>query len=296
MSNSPLVTVMIPCYNSSSTLARAISSLIAQSHENWEAILIDDGSVDHPEKVLEQFADPRIRAYRNSENQGRGACRQLALEKMRGQYLTMLDSDDWILPDKFAKQLEILNRNPQIALVSSAMYLMLSDGSLAGVARFGISEDIQVLPALEGPGTLPIAHAPIMVRQQVLQGRSYDVSLKFSEDLDFFLPILLQHSFAVTKEPLYVYSFEDNQTLTKWRSQLRSQRQIFAKYKSQYFVEVQMKSVVSWMKELFAPILISLKKGRTLAQASEAEALEFKRGSAIVSERSKKRFRAPTGA
>ena len=97
--NDDLISVMIPCYESSKTLAKALASLMLQSHKNWEALVVDDGSADHPEKIIQFFKDSRIRYFRVPENRGRAYARQVALDNMRGDFLTMLDADDWILPN-----------------------------------------------------------------------------------------------------------------------------------------------------------------------------------------------------
>ncbi len=92
----PLVSVMMPCYNSAGTLPLALASLVAQTYENWECILVDDGSTDRPIDIVEQASDKRISFFRLDRNMGRGVAQQAALDYATGDYLCMLDADDWL--------------------------------------------------------------------------------------------------------------------------------------------------------------------------------------------------------
>ena len=89
---SPLVSVMMPCFNAAETLPMALASLLAQTHARWEAVIVDDGSTDATWDVLRAVDDPRLRVERFPENRGRGAARQRCLEMARGDFLSMLDS------------------------------------------------------------------------------------------------------------------------------------------------------------------------------------------------------------
>ncbi len=119
--STPLVSVIMPCYNATSTLPMALASLLAQTYENWECVLVDDGSTDAPVAILERIDDPRIRYIRLPYNQGRGVARQIALDNVRGDLITMLDADDWIYPNKLEMQYLQMVANPHLALISTGM-------------------------------------------------------------------------------------------------------------------------------------------------------------------------------
>ena len=99
-----MVSVMMPCFNAEQTLPMALASLRAQSHESWEAVVVDDGSSDGTWDALNDFGEPRLRLERFDTNRGRGAARQRCLEMARGDFLSFLDADDWLFPNKLAPQ------------------------------------------------------------------------------------------------------------------------------------------------------------------------------------------------
>ena len=120
----PLISVITPFYNASNTLVYSLRSLLYQSYQNWECILVDDGSEDNPQLVINQFHDSRIKYYRLDKNRGRGAARQYALDQAKGDYLCFLDADDWIYPHKLQSQLEAMQDHQNLAILGSGMEYM----------------------------------------------------------------------------------------------------------------------------------------------------------------------------
>src|SRR5689334_8143428 len=102
----PLVSIIIPTYNRSTLLLRAINSALGQTHRNIEVIVIDDGSTDDTQRVLKSLTDTRINCYL-TRNQGASAARNYGLQRSKGEYITFLDSDDEYYPEKIERQLEV---------------------------------------------------------------------------------------------------------------------------------------------------------------------------------------------
>ena len=109
-----LVSVIIPCFNSNKTLPRALASVLAQTYQNWEIILIDDAS---SALYQSKFNDPRIRLFRNEINLGPGASRQKGFEVSKGEMICFLDSDDILSRDKISNQVELLRNTPNAICV-----------------------------------------------------------------------------------------------------------------------------------------------------------------------------------
>jgi glycosyltransferase involved in cell wall biosynthesis len=105
--NKPEVSVIIPTYNRANIISRAIRSVLAQTYENFEIIIIDDGSTDNTEEVIQSFSERRIRYLRHKVNRGRGTVRNKALTEARGEYIAFLDDDDEWLPTKLERQLQV---------------------------------------------------------------------------------------------------------------------------------------------------------------------------------------------
>ena len=105
MPSLPLVTVIIPSYNHAQYIRTAIDSVLAQTYENLELIVIDDGSRDNSHAVISEYSDhPNVTMILNTQNRGQSAAVNQALAASRGKYIALLPSDDWFLPEKTALQ------------------------------------------------------------------------------------------------------------------------------------------------------------------------------------------------
>lgn len=198
-----LVSVMIPCYESADTLPRALASLAAQSLDDWECVVVDDGSTDHPRDVVERFDDRRVRFDRFDTNLGRGAARQRALELARGKYLCMLDADDWYFPDKLALQTERMERDADLRVLSGSMAIVDEGRRLDGLRPRATPDGTsRVFDRLACP---PVPHAPSMVLLERARQHRYDPTLTRSQDTDWMLRLLRGGRYAVLPEAVYAY-------------------------------------------------------------------------------------------
>jgi glycosyltransferase involved in cell wall biosynthesis len=107
----PHFSVVIPVYNRAPLLGQAIRSVLAQSDQDFEIVVVDDGSTDDPGSMVKDFADPRI-VFLRQENRGGGAARNTGIEHARGRYIAFLDSDDHYLPHHLAAMRKLLADNP----------------------------------------------------------------------------------------------------------------------------------------------------------------------------------------
>jgi len=92
---SPLISIIMPSYNSASFIHDTLQSVIEQSHENWEILISDDGSTDNTLEIVKYFNDPRVKIInREAENLGAAKSRNLSIAVAQGDYIAFLDSDD----------------------------------------------------------------------------------------------------------------------------------------------------------------------------------------------------------
>ncbi len=101
----PLVSVIIPTYNRAHLLGRAIQSVLDQTFEDYELIVVDDASTDDTEEIVNAFSDPRLRYVRHGENRGAPAARNTGIQVSNGAYVGFLDSDDAWHPEKLDRQI-----------------------------------------------------------------------------------------------------------------------------------------------------------------------------------------------
>lgn len=197
----PLVSVLMPAFNAANTIEFALASLFAQSYANWECVIVDDGSTDETRKLLSEVVDPRVKVICFPENQGRGMARRASLEAAVGKYITMLDADDWLYPDKIEKQVAFLERHEDVVLHSMGM--AISDGDeIVSVRRVDATVDRN----LDTLHRIFIPHAPSMIRRSAIGGVSYDSRFKLAQDQDFLRRVLIGKRYVVVSDIGYCYS------------------------------------------------------------------------------------------
>ncbi len=108
MTEKPLVSVIINCYNGEKYLREAIDSVIAQTYENWELVFWDNQSTDSTREIVESYKNPKIHYYYASEHTPLGEARNLAVEKANGEYINFLDADDVWSSNKLDEQVKLI--------------------------------------------------------------------------------------------------------------------------------------------------------------------------------------------
>ncbi len=196
---SPLVSVLMPVYNAENSILYSLSSLLAQTYKNWECVLVNDGSTDSTLEKVSIINDDRIRVFSFERNCGRGAARKKTLELARGKYITMLDADDWIYPQKLQMQVGYLQAHSQISLHSTGMAIT-DQNFLVGVRSGGNTRgDYSTFHVLSIP------HAAAMIRREAIANESYDENLVFAQDQDFIRRILVGRKYITIPSAYYVY-------------------------------------------------------------------------------------------
>jgi glycosyltransferase involved in cell wall biosynthesis len=202
----PLVTVITPCFDDNDTLPLALTSLMTQTMGDWECVVIDDGSRPGVRPIVEAFGDPRLRLHSFAENRGRPVARQKGLEMARGQFICMLDADDWYYPDKLRWQLEVMRSRPDLVAVSAGMAVVDRCCRLTGMRTF--AEDPLEIRTCQPPCPPRIAFSPIMIRRHIALAHRFNPRLKRSEDPDYLMRILGGERYGVMARPVYVYREE----------------------------------------------------------------------------------------
>ncbi len=141
MKNRPLVSIITPSYNTSEYIVETIESVLSQSYENWEMLIVDDCSTDNSVEMVKKYVeqDSRVKLLINSENTGVALTRNRAIEESTGEYIALLDSDDTWLPNKLEKQIELMLRE-NIMMSFSSYDIMNKNGDNTG--SFLINEKV----------------------------------------------------------------------------------------------------------------------------------------------------------
>ncbi|MCZ6782766.1 MAG: glycosyltransferase family 2 protein [Proteobacteria bacterium] len=199
----PVVTVCIPTFDRERTVGAAIESVLAQTFEDFELLVLDDASTDGTVALASSYArsDPRVRVVPGERNAGTGVMRQRGLELARGHYVANLDSDDRAHPERLARQVAYLDAHPDCALLGTWARRVGVGDRPRGLYRRPLSaEAIRARLLFENC----FKNTTVTGRRDVLQKFGYR-PLRVCEDVDLHVRIALVHPVANLPEVLGVY-------------------------------------------------------------------------------------------
>lgn len=187
MSHTPLISVIIPCYNHGRLLQKAIDSVRQQSYANLEIIVIDDGSTDNTKEVAQQNPDVH---YIFQSNQGLSAARNTGIRHSKGEFLVFLDADDYLYAGAIATNLAYISKNQKLAFVSGSHdKVYTASGEVQPVVKTVPTDHyINLLK-----GNYIGMHAAVLYRRWVFDDFLFDTSLKACEDYDLYLKVARKH-------------------------------------------------------------------------------------------------------
>lgn len=174
------------CYNSENSLKHSVDSLVNQSYQNLEIIIVDDGSSDRTPKILEAISkfDKRIKTYFPGRV-GRGKALNYGLSKCSGQFIAVNDADDYSKPDRIEKQVDFLNQNPAVGLLGGRKEI--AEGDKIWIDEVIIYDCDLRRAFIKGQ---PIQHSTVMFRKEIIdQVGGYNEHIKFLFDRDIFLRV-----------------------------------------------------------------------------------------------------------
>jgi glycosyltransferase involved in cell wall biosynthesis len=185
---SPVFSIITPSYNRAKILPRAIQSVISQKFEDWELLIIDDGSIDNTKDIVQDFIDPRIH-YIYQSNRERGAARNNGIRHAKGEYICFLDSDDYYLENHLSvMHSEIENSNNVKAFYYTD--LLIED-------KKGIHKIITKSVAGEHPVNFAFNNLlqcnATCIHRDLLMENQFDERFTVWEDMHLWLRILLKH-------------------------------------------------------------------------------------------------------
>ncbi|HVF56482.1 MAG TPA: glycosyltransferase family A protein [Pyrinomonadaceae bacterium] len=211
----PLVSVVVPAYNYGRYIAETLENLRAQTYENWDCVVVDDGSTDDTGEIVRRFAerDARVR-YVAQKNQRQAVAKNTGLAQSGGEYVQFLDADDLLERRKFERQVEYLESHPEVDIVyGGARYF--TDGREQELLYAMIGEDKAWMPEISGAGrpvvrqllidNIMVINSPLVRRTVVNEVGPFDTALPLVEDWEYWLRCALAgkrfefHDFAETR-------------------------------------------------------------------------------------------------
>ena len=207
-----MISIIIPLYNKEGSIAQALDSVMAQECQDFEVIVVDDGSTDGGAAVVENYGDPRIRLVRQ-ENAGVSAARNRGIEEARGEYVAFLDADDVWMPG-FLAEIEALQREFPQCRAQATNYVFNSNGVKSPTI-------LRKIPFCEERGVLvnyfevaSCSHPPVWTsavcieRRLLLEIGGFPVGIKSGEDLLTWARVAVRTDWAYSMKEMAQYNFD----------------------------------------------------------------------------------------
>jgi glycosyltransferase involved in cell wall biosynthesis len=223
----PTVSVIIPVYNVENYIRETIESVLDQNYQDFEILVVDDGSPDRSIEIVQQFADPRIKILRQA-NGGLASARNCGIRQASGEYIAFLDADDRWMPEMLQLHLNHLEQNPEIGVSFSPSTLIDLAGKPLSAALHPKLHHIQLADLFRcnvvGNGSAAVVRQAVCtaVKLPAATGkpdRYFHESLRANEDTEFWLRIAIQTHWKIEGIP---------QPLTQYRVNPHSLSRNFA--------------------------------------------------------------------
>ena len=242
----PLITVLLPVYNSENTIADCLKSILKQSFKDFNIYIYNDNSTDNTINVISSFLyDTRIKLFHSQENNGISYALNFLIEKVKTKYIARIDADDIMMPDRLEKQLNFIERNPQCSFISSKAILINNDNKILGITKGS--------PYFPTQNTfIPnkyilknhIIHPTVFGKSSFFKKNPYDENYKRSEDHELWVRTYKSSSHVFMDDPLIFYRLSHISSKPFLES-LKSEKKIIMKFSSNsYFGFIKLFNLV----------------------------------------------------
>ncbi|HIH96832.1 MAG TPA: glycosyltransferase [Thermoplasmata archaeon] len=199
----PKISVVMSVHNGEKYLKEAIESVLRQTYQDFEFIIVEDASNDKTDKILKSFDDPRIKIIRNQENLGLTKSLNKGIKAAKGKYIARMDADDISIPHRFEMQVEFLEKNTDYAVVGSSYYQVNENGKVISIVGV-LTTDSDIRNGLKRQNWF--GHGSVMMRKDaVLKVEGYDERFRYAQDYDLWLRIAENYKMANLEEPFYCW-------------------------------------------------------------------------------------------
>lgn len=199
----PKISVVMSVHNGARHIENAIRSVLTQSYQNFEFIIVDDASTDRTPEILQNITDPRVRVYKNDINLGLTKSLNKGICHATGTYIARMDADDISLPHRFCTQVAFFEKNLDHALVGSSYYQINDAGQTISLVEV-LTEDSAIRRGLKSQNWF--GHGSVMMRKTAFDHvGGYDENFEFSQDYDLWIRLGEKYKLANIRDPLYCW-------------------------------------------------------------------------------------------
>ncbi|MGE4511452.1 MAG: glycosyltransferase family 2 protein [Sulfurimonadaceae bacterium] len=205
--NTPMISVVMPVYNGEKYLHEAIKSILRQTYSNFEFIILNDGSTDKTEEIILSYDDLRIRYIKNETNLQIVETLNKGISLAKGKYIARMDADDISLPNRFEKQIHLMEQNPDIGVCGSWVEAFCT--SKTSTWAYPVtSQNIKIALMFY----CPFAHPSIVMRKKIFTQYHYQKEFQKAEDYYLWTQIKQKFNYANIPEVLLKYRLHEQQT------------------------------------------------------------------------------------
>ncbi|PRD46218.1 glycosyltransferase family 2 protein [Sphingobacterium haloxyli] len=204
----PKITVFMAAYNAASFISEAIQSVLNQTFTDFELLIVNDGSTDNTTEIVRSFQDPRIRLIENERNKGLAFTRNVALQKAKGEFLAVLDSDDIAFPNRLEIQLQHFLSRSKLAVLGGYAYVIDKLGQRTGQEMLPICGTEKLHAGLLFYNSF--VHSTVMLRMSAFLEVGGYPSYFAAEDYGLLSRIALEQEVDNIPEYLVEYRLHDN--------------------------------------------------------------------------------------
>lgn len=211
MKSDPLISVVLPVYNVAPYIKEAIGSIINQTIQDFEVIVIDDCSTDKTLAIVESFNDSRIRIIKKLQNKGLIDSLNIGFNEAKGKYIARMDGDDVNLPNRFEKQLHVLENNHEIQVCGCWLQQF---GKINRIIKHKEFHDEIVVRMLLH---CSMSMGSVMMDKKAVESYKFDTTKTHVEDYDFWSRIIWNCKLYNIQEVLYMYRIHNEQVTDIYR-------------------------------------------------------------------------------
>ena len=264
----PLVSIIIPTYNRAQLICFTLDSILNQTYTNWECIVVDDGSNDTTEKLLETYCkkDNRFKYFKRPHNRPKGAnaCRNFGFELCKGEYINWFDSDDLMFPLKLSLQVEQLINGESEYVFTVCQTLVYDEKTKKNIGlrkeriisndffNDFITNDIKWL-----------TQAPLIKKNFLIENKIFfDESLHQSQERDYFVKVLAKvKCYLINEKPMVLFRKHDESISGSPMTAIKNQSNFLVNFKilMDYRNRLTEKSILYLQKSLKSNLKISIK-------------------------------------
>lgn len=186
--NTPGLSIIMPVFNRERYIGEAIKSILSQTYQDFELIIVDDGSTDKSLQLSRSFKDDRIKVITNGTNRGIVISRNIGLKEAAGRLIAPFDSDDIAMPDKFRQQVEFLNAHPDFGMVGSWVSMIDENGRLLK-KKWKLNAKPERIPAIMLFRNY-FAQPSVVIRRDAIPSGGYKTGFDLGEDYRMWIDVV----------------------------------------------------------------------------------------------------------